>query len=178
MNGTRRCSNTKRAPDHQRRVTSNDRYGDRVKGTSLPSSITMHSRPPGVCWICGASIKPGFKYCRGCVPTISKENVLEAAKLGRLATHKPQAQARRSETQRRQNAARKAWNPAEKPNWLDEQAYREKIIPRLSGVGVPTIMRAVAVSEPYALRIRGGRCVPHPRHWPTLAGLVGVSSGK
>jgi hypothetical protein len=131
-----------------------------------------------LCRICGLGIKPTSKYCRGCVPTISRENIREAAKLGRLATHKPQAQARRSETQRRQNAARKAWNPAEKPNWLDEQAYREKIIPRLSGVGVPTIMRAVAVSEPYALRIRGGRCVPHPRHWPALAGLVGVSSGK
>ena len=61
--------------------------------------------------------------------------------------------------------------------WV-EQAYREKVVPRLSGVAVPTIIRAVAVSEPYALRIRGGRCVPHPRHWPALAGLVGVSSGK
>ena len=37
---------------------------------------------------------------------------------------------------------------------------------------VPKIMWALAVSEPYALRIRGGQCVPHPRHWLRLANLT------
>ena len=132
-------------------------------------------QPPSLCRIGGLGIRSTSKYCRGCVPTISRENIREAAKLGRLATHKPQAQARRSETQRRQNAARKVWSPAEKPDWLNEQAYRERVVPQLSGVAVPTIMRAVAVSEPYILRIRGGRCVPHPKHRLALAVLVGGS---
>jgi hypothetical protein len=31
----------------------------------------------------------------------------------------------------------------------------------------------VGLSEPYVLRIRSGKCVPHPRHWTTLARLGG-----
>jgi hypothetical protein len=111
----------------------------------------------------------------GVLPTISRENVLEAAKLGRLATHSPTAQACRADTQRRQAAARRAWNPKDKPEWLNEKAYRERIQPCLVGITVPTMMSALSVSEPYALRIRGGKCVPHPRHWLALAGLTGIS---
>ena len=38
--------------------------------------------------------------------------------------HDPIARARRSETQRIQAAARKAWDPKDKPEWLDEKFYR------------------------------------------------------
>jgi hypothetical protein len=31
-----------------------------------------------------------------------------------------------------------------------------------------------SISEPYAAEIRAGRYLPHPRHWQTLARLVGV----
>jgi hypothetical protein len=62
----------------------------------------------------------------------------------------------------------------DKPEWLDEKAYREGIQPRLASITVPTIMSAISVSEPYALRIRAGRCVPHRRHWLALAGLTGI----
>jgi hypothetical protein len=55
--------------------------------------------------------------------------------------------------------------------WLDEKTYREKIRPQLATVTVPTIMRALDVSEPYAANIRAGRCIPHPRHWLALAKL-------
>ena len=129
---------------------------------------------PTLCQVCGKTIKAEFKYCAKCVPTISKENILKASKLGRLATHMPEAQARRAETQRRQNAALKAWNPSDKPKWLDERVYKQRIQSRLTGVMVPTIMKALSVSEPYGLRIRSGRCIPHPRHWLNLARLVGI----
>ncbi len=69
----------------------------------------------------------------------------------------------------------KAWNPSDQPDWLTEKAYREKIQPRLSGITVPTISSALNLSEPYAAEIRAGRQRPHPRHWQTLAQLVGVS---
>jgi len=109
---------------------------------------------------------------------VSRENLIEAAKAGRVATISVKAQALRSATQRRQAAALKAWNPADKPDWLDDKAYREEIQPHLAGITVPSIMSAVAVSEPYATNIRAGRCIPHPRHWLTLARLVGASKGK
>jgi CRISPR-associated endonuclease Cas1 len=145
-----------------------------AKGSSFAATAKNISNAPALCRICGANIKAGFKYCRNCVTTISRENILEASKLGRLATHKPEAQARRAETQKRQNAALKAWNPANKPDWLDERCYREKIQPQLGKITVPTILSALSVSEPYALRIRSGGCVPHPRHWQALAILAGV----
>jgi hypothetical protein len=110
-----------------------------AKGIPADVPIKSNSRLPAVCRICGLTIKPGFQYCRGCVPEISRENVREVAKLGRLNTHNPEAQARRAATQRRQAAALKAWNPKDKPEWLDEKAYRESIQPRLASITVPTI---------------------------------------
>ena len=35
-------------------------------------------------------------------------------------------------------------------------------------------MRALPVLEPYALKIRNGQCIPHLRHWVSLARLVGI----
>jgi len=34
---------------------------------------------------------------------------------------------------------------------------------------------SIGVSEPYAADIRAGERVPHPRHWQTLAQLVGAA---
>lgn len=112
---------------------------------------------------------------RDCVVARSSENSLRAAKVARLNRFDPIAQARRADTQRQQNTARKAWKPSEKPEWLDERFYREQIQPRLAAIIVPTIVTTLSVSEPYATRIRAGRCIPHPRHWLSLAMLVGVS---
>jgi len=93
----------------------------------------------------------------------------------RLNAHDPIAKARRAEGQRRQVAARRGWNLSEKPDWLDKKFYRQQIQPLLSDATVTSIQSALSVSEPYASRIRSGRCIPHPRHWVTLASLVGVS---
>jgi CRISPR-associated endonuclease Cas1 len=161
-----------RGTEFATRLTQNRKRA--VKGFPPMSAARPAPSPPVVCRICGVSIKSGFKYCRGCVPTVSRENVLKAAELGRLNTHNPQAQARRAETQRRQNAGRKAWNPANKPNWLDEEFFLNKIRPRLGTIQVPMIQTALSVSEPYALGIRRGRYIPHPRHWIKLAQLVGA----
>jgi CRISPR-associated endonuclease Cas1 len=167
-------SNSVHQHDLATRLTQNRKR--EAKGVTVDISRNFVSIVTACCRICGGTIKAGCKYCHVCTPTISRENVLEAAKLGRLATHKPEAQAKRAETQKRQNAALKAWNPADKPDWLDEKAYREWVQPRLTVVIVPKIMSAISVSEPYALRIRSGRCIPHPRHWAELARLTGVSA--
>src|SRR5260370_17903393 len=52
--------------------------------------------------------------------------------------HDPIARARRSETQRVQAAARKAWDPKDKPEWLDEKFYREQLQPKLIPFQMPT----------------------------------------
>jgi CRISPR-associated endonuclease Cas1 len=82
-----------------------------AKGVFVHPPLKRSFKPPLSCGICGTSIKSGFKYCRACVPTVSRKNILRASEIGRRNTHLPDAQARRSATQRRQNAALKAWDP-------------------------------------------------------------------
>lgn len=144
-----------------------------AKGLKVENAAKPKLNAISMCGICCATIKPGNKYCRDCAPIASRENLIERAKAGRVATVSPRAQALRSATQQRQAAALKAWNPADKPDWLDEKTYRERIQPQLASVTVPMIKSARNLSEPYAANIRAGRCTPHPRHWLPLADLVG-----
>jgi hypothetical protein len=125
--------------------------------------------------MCGTGIKFGRSYCPVCNLTVAREGLIEAAKLGRVKGHSPEARALQSEKQRKHAVAVKAWNPSDKPDWLTEEVYLEKIQPRLQGVTVPAISSGLGVSEPYAAEIRAGRYIPHPRHWLTLARLVGAS---
>jgi len=121
------------------------------------------------------SVKSGRNYCILCVPTVSREGLIEAAKLGRVVGHSPEARARQAEKQRRHAAEVKAWKPSDKPDWLTEEFYREKIQPRLADITVLALSSALDLSEPYAAEIRAGRQRPHPRHWLILAKLVGAA---
>jgi len=103
---------------------------------------------------------------------------LNQAKLGRIATHAPIAEARRSGTQLKQAQALRGWNPSDLPGWLDEDAYRRDILPRLAKFTVKAIRLKLSVSHPYATLIRRGTKIPHPRHWLTLAKLTGHLLGE
>lgn len=96
--------------------------------------------------------------------------VPKAVEIGR----DPIAQARRAETQRRQNRALNAWKTQNLQSWIDESFFQQNVRPRLGFIPVRTIQSEISVSQAYALRIRSGKCIPHRRHWPALAKLVGV----
>ena len=125
------------------------------------------------CPVCGTTVTTGSTYCRTCVSDVNRENMLKQVKLGRIATHSPIAEARRSATQVRQAEAQRQWNPSELPKWLDEDAYRREILPRLAKFTVKAIRLSLDVSYPYATLIKRGLKIPHPRHWMPLAELVG-----
>jgi len=133
---------------------------------------------PPRCGVCGGTVTTGSRYCVNCVPIVNRENLLEQAKLGRIATHSPTAEARRSATQRKQFDAIRRWNPSELPSWLNEKTYRRKILPHLSKFTVKAIRLALHVSHPYATNIRRGTMIPHPRHWVALAKLAGVKNAR
>lgn len=107
--------------------------------------------------------------------TTARTNLLEAAKLGRNATHTPRAEAMRAATGRRHAAELAAWKPSDEPEWLTEAVYRQKIEPCLSTHTVLAIASALGVLKPYATDIRAGKRIPHPRHWLRLAKLAGDS---
>jgi hypothetical protein len=102
--------------------------------------------------------------------------MIAIARLGRIATHTPEAEALRAATQRQQIAARKAWKASDQPDWLTEDFYAKKIQHRLSRLRNSAIASALAVSMPYAAEIRSGRRRPHPRHWRALTELIGISA--
>lgn len=142
-------------------------------GESDPPTMYL-PRPPAVCRTCGTAIKSGRIYCVACGIGASRENIIEAAKIGRVSGHSPEARARQAEKQRQHGAAVKAWNPSDKPLWFTEDVYRERVLPRLIGITVPVISSTLAISKPYAAEIRKGRSIPHPRHWIRLARLTGI----
>jgi CRISPR-associated endonuclease Cas1 len=127
-----------------------------------------------LCRTCGTTVTPGHSYCASCAAALSTERFRKGEQRGRDASHSSEAQARRAETSRRHTSARWAWRPSSQPVWLDEQTYRERIQPRLAGVTVRVMAEALGVSTPYASSIRSGKKQPHPRHWQTLARLVGI----
>jgi CRISPR-associated endonuclease Cas1 len=149
--------------------------GHRREAKGGPANLPAQPGPPrplAVCRGCGVSVKSGRNYCVSCASAVSRENLIEAAKLGRVAGHSPSARALQAEKQRRHAVELKAWNPSKQPDWLSEEVYREKVQPRLSGITVAAISSALGISQPYAAEIRAGRYLPHPRHWLTLARLV------
>ncbi len=156
------------------RLTQRRRRQSKGGSSSLPAKPPP--RPPAVCRTCGAPIRIGRTYCASCAVTISKEGLVKAARLGRVAAQSREARARHAETQLRHAAAKRAWQASSLPPWLDEETYLRRIQPRLAGVTISVISSALGVSNPYAADIRAGRHRPHPRHWMALAQLVRVSS--
>jgi CRISPR-associated endonuclease Cas1 len=142
---------------------------------SAELSTKTPPKPMRICRTCGDVLKRGQMYCKSCALPAGKERFGDVARLGRIASHTEEAEISRAKTRLRHAAALKVWDPTTLPDWLTEQAYREKIQPRLAEVTVPAITKALGISGPYATDIRAGRRRPHARHWEKLARLVGVS---
>lgn len=153
------------------RLTHNSRREGR--GIAPDLSIPALPRTETLCRNCGKRTQRA-EYCGVCSPMARRHNLINGAKLGRIATHTPEAESRRAETMRRQEAAKQAWKSSDLPDWLTEKLYRETIITQLPSVTIPAIADALKISIPYAATIRSGKRVPHPRHWQSLASLVGL----
>jgi hypothetical protein len=135
-------------------------------------------RPQTVCRMCGEAVPRNKNYCKSCAANLARERMVEVAKAGRMESQKAAARAQLAESQRRAAAARQLWDASSLPPWLTKQRYIEQIMPRLAGLKVQHIRMALAVSVPYASKVRRGIMVPHPRHWAKLADMVGYSPGK
>jgi len=151
----------------------------RQSGHAARSTITRRAalQPLRLCRECGTQVNPEHSVCASCAVPLATDRLAKAARIGRSLTHAPTAQKRRSKTQRRQAAARRGWLAAKHPAWLDSNAYRARVQPRLAELPYRTIAARLSVSEPYAAAIRAGRRLPHPRHWEALAKLAGVWPG-
>jgi CRISPR-associated endonuclease Cas1 len=132
--------------------------------------------PQRICRVCGNPILPGRTLCASCGLASAADQLAKAGPSGRAAAHSAKAEARRADTQRRNAAARWSWDPSSQPAWLNEETYARRIQPLLAEISTSAISSALGVSWVYAKYIRLGQRRPHPRHWQTLARLVGVSA--
>jgi CRISPR-associated endonuclease Cas1 len=157
------------------RTTLTQRHRREAKG-QLDLPVVRPPRPPKLWSICGKNIRSAKTYCASCAVGMRSEAMVKVAAIGRRAAQTPEAQAKRAENRQRNAAAQRVWRSSDQPAWLNEETYREKIQPRLVTVTIPLLMRTLDISIPYATDIRAGRRRPHPRHWLTLARLVGISA--
>jgi CRISPR-associated endonuclease Cas1 len=142
----------------------------------LDTAVESEQPPkaPPLCPGCDAPLKRRTTRCAACESKEATKRLIEAAAQGRLLAHGADAQARRAEARRRDLRAVREWKKTDQPSWLTEQFYAAEIQPRLRSFTLSTLSTALSVSRTYASNMRAGRRRPHPRHWLTLAGLVGI----
>jgi hypothetical protein len=141
-----------------------------AKGRPSFPEVTV-PKPERRCRGCGKPIprNGSHAHCTKCWEEVTADNF----RTGRNLAHTPEARARRAETQRKQQAANRSFDPSSLPAWLTRDFYRERISPLIANISKPRIREAIGVSEPHAVRIAKG-LVPAPRHWLTLARLAGI----
>jgi CRISPR-associated endonuclease Cas1 len=157
-----------RTPLTQRRRTEG-------RGLRYEASKIAVAQPPRVCERCGAD-GVSNRFCVACMKEVSKETMVEVALIGGQVARTPQVKARVSRLLSDHAVANTWWSPADMPAWLTEQYFIEHIQPRLTNLKVREIANAIDVSHAYAALVRSGKRRPHPRHWQSLAQLVGAWS--
>lgn len=169
---TRRRSHADLPPTH---LTQTHRR--EAKRLSPASARHTDTRFENLCRGCGKRIGEGGTNCAQCTIPHATNRLIQAAQLGRVAGHTPEALLKEGQTQRKHSLARSAWRPSMQPAWLTDNVYSEKVHPMLSKVSSSAIAARIGVSRWYAGRIRKGYR-PHPRHWLALARMVGLSKPK
>ena len=140
-----------------------------------PLCIEELSPPLNVCSGCGSATHEG-RLCQTCGREVSGEKLIQLAKRGRVVAQSQRSQAKRSASQTRHEAQKRAWHSKPLSAWPDEKTYLGEIQPRLSSITISALSSALGICESYAADIRAGRRRPHPRHWELLAELVGISN--
>ena len=143
-----------------------------VKGSEVPG--VKQPKPEHVCSGCGKTIETRSAHCADCAIGGATEQLVTAAKLGRIAARSPEARAKHAASRRRHAQACSEWDASRQPAWLTSEAFSQQIQPLLAGVSTSAIRSRIGVSRWYAGRIREGYR-PHPRHWEALAELAAVS---
>jgi CRISPR-associated endonuclease Cas1 len=133
------------------------------------------TRREHLCPECGRTIQAQSTKCASCAAGDATTNMLRAARIGRQTANGPEAQLKRAIKARKNALAQHSWNPSDQMKWLTPEFFTQKVQPLLAAVPMSAIRSSIGVSKWYASKIRQGYR-PHPRHWQTLAKLVGISA--
>lgn len=139
-----------------------------------PTSVMQPSKLENFCRGCGKPIRAEHNQCGNCAVGAATERLAVAARQGRIASSRIEARSKHSASRKRHAAACSAWSPSSQPAWLTSEVFSNKIHPLLRGISTASIRSRIHVSRWYASQIRQGY-KPHPRHWRSLAQLVGLT---
>jgi CRISPR-associated endonuclease Cas1 len=132
---------------------------------SLPKAVH-------ICRGCGTPVHRQSAECWNCAQNTRTTTMGDVARLGRLASRRPEAQQKLLRSATKQALARFSWDSSQLPPWLTREFFLQTIHPLLATVSPSQLRSVLGISHFYANKIRKG-CVPHPRHWQKLAELVG-----
>jgi hypothetical protein len=162
----------------------------RVKPIAAPATPRALRSVPitaarNACRRCGAKLTtPKRLFCNQCLPERRDEALQSAipafkaagpAKIaamraaGHDPTATPEALRRRAATASRQRKAVVRWHD---DGSLDGVDFRRDILPKLQRLPVRAIAEAMGASISHGSKVRGGKLVPHKRHWLTLRRLI------
>ncbi len=167
----------------------------RAKPRQRPRRSTRPNLPFGLCEGCGGTLpveenrgRPATRWCTQCIGDRRREIGTEMASRGRqaaqraketsgvLPSHTEEAQQRRRQANRQRELERLEWETKHADEIPDVEWYLREIAPRLRELGLTGTARALGVSKSAVSKYRGGKHVPHPRHWRVLAELLSVDS--
>jgi CRISPR-associated endonuclease Cas1 len=170
---------------------------------SLPSpgrtygSVLAHDVMPRACYECGHALVPTQrKFCSASCSDRYRAEIRRFVPIAPGGTLSPairdihRSEEARSAKLRRVSAERRAWENAHKSvgagdgRWAEmavraqlHRWYAAQIQPRISDLHPKDIVGAIEVSRAYARQLIAGQ-IPHRRHFPALAKLVGVAVPK
>lgn len=139
---------------------------------------------PNACRRCGAKLTIRKRlFCDQCLSDRREEtlaaatpkfNAAGSAKIAAMRavgvdpTTTPEAQRRRAASASQQRKAGVAWRDDGSLNGVD---FGRDILPKLERLPVRAIAEAMGASLSHGSKVRGGKLVPHKRHWNALAKL-------
>lgn len=129
--------------------------------------LVLEGREVAYCPGCRAEFKPGQDRANIAVAT---KRLAELRTAGHDPSHGAEAKRRRAEKVRENTRLNREWDALSAPG-MTEEVYRGRVAPALAGVPSRAIMAAMGVSQAYALDVRNGKRLPHPRHWASLGSL-------
>lgn len=143
------------------------------------------NKPPSArpsCRNCGGDVlDPKRRLCPSCWSVTRRHLATSRAISGQAAlaalraqgldpTNTPKASAARSRALSQRKAEELQWTPPDGDSWTVER-YRHEVLPRLTGIPLSQMSRALGLSVSASSRIRSGQLLPHRRHWQPLADL-------
>lgn len=164
----------------QRRRSARHPSTDRLRAPVAPRPALAPHR----CVDCGTELTSNRRRCVGCHRLANDQRLVavgraEASRRRTAESHpsaRGEVRGRIGESQRRRWAERREAG-AQSGFGTSPSAFTRLVLPRIQGVSSSQLAEATGLSPGYCALVRGGKRIPHARHWAALQ-LSGLQHGE